>query len=458
MINKAVSVTDFGAIAGVTEFQSESIQKAIDHVFLAGGGEVLVPSGVYRVKGIRLRSGVTLHLLENAVLEGSQDPDDYNILQNDALEPVDADQLDDSTWERVGGAPEHFHKYASRWHNAVIRIYNAENVAIIGEKGSAIDGKNCYDARGEEFYRGPHGISIIGSHHIVLRGYTARNTGNWAQAIQNSSNILVENVVNEAGHDGVHLTTCEDVIVRHCKFYTGDDCVAGYNNKNILVEDCEINSACSAFRFSGTNVLIHHCHIFSPPKYLFRGRMSKEEKAAGIMSNDSEHYKDKSPFMLSVFTYYAELATDIHNLGTNITIRDCMIENADRFLHYNYSGNETWQQGKPLLDIKFENIKASGIAMPLTAYGDAEMPVSLTLENIEFSFRDGKEDTTFIHAANYKKIRIKNISLHGAKADHLIKSWDTDRKGEIEIINVKSDIPTDNLVVYTDEAFCCHAI
>ncbi len=124
-----VSVTDFGANPDSVDFQDASIQKAIDHVFLAGGGEVLVPSGVYHVKGLRLRTGVTLHLLENTILEGSSDPDDYNILKNDTLEPVDSDQLDDSTWERVGGAPKHFHKYASRWHNAVIRIYHAENVA-----------------------------------------------------------------------------------------------------------------------------------------------------------------------------------------------------------------------------------------------------------------------------------------------------------------------------------------
>jgi len=453
-----VSAADFGAVPGGDAFQDEAIQKAIDHVFLAGGGEVQIPGGVYHVRGLRVRSNVTFHLLENAVLEGSRDPDDYSILKDDKIEPVDPDQLDDSPWERVGGAPKHFHKYASRWHNAVIRVYHAENVAIIGEKGSVIDGKNCYDATGEEYYRGPHGISIINSEHIVLRGYTARNTGNWAQAIQNTKNILVENIVNEAGHDGVHITTCEDVIIRKCEFYTGDDCVAGYNNKNVLVEDCEINSACSAFRFSGTNVLVHRCHMFAPPKFMFRSRMSKEEKEAGIMANDSAFYKTNARSMLSIFTYYAEPATKIYNLGTNITIRDCLIENADRFLHYNYSGNELWQKGQPMLDIKFENIKASGIAMPLTAYGDADVPVEVTLENIEFSFSEGKEDTTFIRAANYKKIRMKNVKVLNAGADHLIKSWDTEKKGEIELINVECSIPEENRIVYTDEPFFCQAI
>ena len=453
-----VSVKDFGAVSGSTELQSAAIQKALDHVFFAGGGEVVIPEGVYRVGGIRIRSNTTLHLLENAVLEGSRNIEDYSILKNDTVEPVDPDQLDDSCWERVGGAPKMLHKWASRWHNGIIRALDAENIAIIGEKGSLIDGKNCYDALGEEYYRGPQGISIINCEHIVLRGYTARNTGNWAESIWNSSNILVENVINEAGHDGVHITTCEDVIIRNCEFYTGDDCVAGYNNKNVLVENCEINSACSAFRFSGTNVLIHHCHMFAPPKYLFRGRLTTEEKAAGIMANEGEYYKTEKRSMLSVFTYYAELATEIYNLGTNIVIRDCLVENADRFLHFNYSGNETWQTNKPMLDIKFENIKASGIAMPLTAYGDAELPVTVALENIEFSFKEGCENTTFIRAANYRKLRLKNVKVLNGTCDHLIKSWDLEKKGEIELIDVECGISEENRVVYTDEDFFCKAI
>ena len=453
-----VSVIDFGAVPGAQELQNEAIQKALDHVFLAGGGEVQIPEGVYRVGGIRLRSNTTLHLLENAVLEGSRDPRDYFILENDEIEPVDKDMLDDSCWERVGGAPKMLYKWASRWHNGIIRAYHAENIAIIGEKGSLIDGKNCYDAFGEEFYRGPQGISIICCENVVLRGYTARNTGNWAQSIWNTNNILVENIINEAGHDGVHITTCEDVIIRNCEFYTGDDCVAGYNNKNVLVENCEINSACSALRFSGSNVLVHHCHMFAPPKFLFRGLMTKEEKEAGIMANDSVAYAKNPRPMLSIFTYFAELATDIYNLGTNITVRDCVVENAERFLNYNYSGNAQWQMGKPMLDITFKNIKASGIVMPSAAYGDPDMPVSVTLENIDFSFKEGCEDTSFLYAGHYDKIRLKNVTVRNGKCDHIIKSWDNEKKGEIEFVNVKSNLDEKDLVKYTDEKFEYKAI
>ena len=42
----------------------------------------------------------------------------------------------------------------SRWNNALIKAVNAENVAIIGEEKSFLDGSDCFDELGEENYRG----------------------------------------------------------------------------------------------------------------------------------------------------------------------------------------------------------------------------------------------------------------------------------------------------------------
>jgi len=85
-----VDITQFGAEAN-DALQTEAIQHAIDHVFLSGGGEVQIPAGTYRTGSIRLRSRVTLHLLENAVLQGSRNPEDYFGYVHDAVEPLAAD-------------------------------------------------------------------------------------------------------------------------------------------------------------------------------------------------------------------------------------------------------------------------------------------------------------------------------------------------------------------------------
>lgn len=65
---KRFSILDYGAQSGTDELQTEAIQTCIDACFLAGGGVVEIPQGDYRTGGLRLRSGVTLHLLENAHL------------------------------------------------------------------------------------------------------------------------------------------------------------------------------------------------------------------------------------------------------------------------------------------------------------------------------------------------------------------------------------------------------
>ena len=67
-----VDVRDYGAMPDGGNC-TQSIQKAIDDCYLKGGGEVVVPAGIYLAAGLRLRSNVTLHLMENAVLQGSID-------------------------------------------------------------------------------------------------------------------------------------------------------------------------------------------------------------------------------------------------------------------------------------------------------------------------------------------------------------------------------------------------
>ena len=63
-----VNIIDFGAASNTCELQTKNIQNAIDECFTRGGGEVVVPEGVFMTGGIRLRSNVALHLLKNAVL------------------------------------------------------------------------------------------------------------------------------------------------------------------------------------------------------------------------------------------------------------------------------------------------------------------------------------------------------------------------------------------------------
>ena len=147
------NIKDFGALSD-GKLCTKEIQSAIDTCFLAGGGEVVIPEGNFITGGLRLRSGVTLHLLENAHLIGSIDPEDYLTYLKDEVEPISADDLEMITPTALPECQSRSAKPYSRWNNAIIRVINAKDVAIIGERGSVIDGRNCFDEKGEESYRG----------------------------------------------------------------------------------------------------------------------------------------------------------------------------------------------------------------------------------------------------------------------------------------------------------------
>ena len=429
-----VSILEFGANSGVSELNTSQIQAAIDHCFLSGGGTVQIPEGIFHTGGIRLRSNVTLHMMQNAVLKGSKNPEDYFGYMHDTVEPLDKHSITNAEFKRAEFSDNMDEDYkfiripGSRWNNAIIRGINAENISIIGEEGSRIDGCDCYDEQGEENYRGPHAINLFNCKNITLKGYCVQNSANWANSAFYCDNISVENIKVLAGHDGIHLTSCNNIKINSCEFYSGDDCVAGFDNVNVSVSDCVLNSACSAMRFGGTNVLVERCHMYGPCKYLFRGSLSTEEKKKGIMPSTKGHRNN----MLSVFTYYSDFSFPIRHQPGNIIIKDCKIDFADRFLHYNYSGNEPFQQNRPLQSIKFENIDATNISMPLTVYGDRDIKVSLEMKNINITMRKGYENIDFIHACNFENIKLKNISISNFKGVCIVKKWSD---GSIEFIN-----------------------
>lgn len=122
-----VNVREYGATGDGGTDDTAAIQQAIDDVHAAGGGQVLVPDGVYiidAVKSIRLKSNTQLRLSPKAILQAAPN--------NDA-------------------------------NYAVIRIINEENVEVAGGK---IIGERDYHT-GERGEWG-HGIQVLGSNRIRI--------------------------------------------------------------------------------------------------------------------------------------------------------------------------------------------------------------------------------------------------------------------------------------------------
>ena len=445
-----VNIKNFGAKSGSLP-QTAKIQAAIDCCYKNGGGKVIIPAGSFCTGGIRIRSGITLYLQSGARLIASKDPNDYMGILRDEIEPVLNKDITNTLWQPVDVRRnfEHMNCAASRWNNALIKGIDAHDISIIGEDDCYIDGRDCFDELGEENYRGPHTINFHRCRNIKLNGYEIRNSANWAHAMFDCKNLKINSVKVIGGHDGIHLTSCKNILIRNSNFYTGDDCIAGIDNLNVFVEKCTLNTACSAFRFGGRNVLVKNCRMFGPAKYLFRGSLTDEEKRNGVSSGKNHRYN-----MLSAYTYYADFSREIKNAQGNIAFKKCKIENSDRFIHYNFSGNEPWQRNKPLQSIVFKKIDAEGIKEPLVMYGDKSNPLNAKIIDSSIKFKNSTG--AFMLLCNCKRVLIKHADIKDVKGPVLIKKWSN--TGKIVLKHFTCNANNAVIENLADEPFECPSI
>src|SRR5215210_170939 len=75
------NITKFGAVADGVTLNTNSISNAIDACNKKGGGVVLVPTGMWLTGPVVLKSNVNLHLQRNAVLQFTEDFNQYPLVE-----------------------------------------------------------------------------------------------------------------------------------------------------------------------------------------------------------------------------------------------------------------------------------------------------------------------------------------------------------------------------------------
>lgn len=418
-MDRSYNIKDFGAVV-CDRLQTNAIQNAIDKCFTDGGGTVVVPSGIFRTGSIRLRSNVRLHLESGAILEGSHNPEDYFAYLDDEVEPLGV--TDEIINKKEGRSVNPF----SRWSNALIRAINAKNISITGEKGSYINGVDCYDEPGEEGYRGPHAMSFHNCENIYLEGYTIMHSANWAHNICVSQNITAKNITVYGGHDGFDARTCDNILIEDCEFYTGDDCIAGFDNNDVIIRNCILNCSCSALRFGGNNVLVEKCHSFAPGRFGHRYTLTKEQQKLSAPTDENCRHNMFTPFL-----YYCDFRAEIRKTPGDIIVRDCVFERPDSLFKLEFDGNHIWCCNRSLSSITFENCKVTDVCEPILLHGDEKEPISFKLKNVEITVRDGFENIPFATAINYEKIELENVKTEGY--DKLV--IETRSEGKTEFTN-----------------------
>ncbi len=246
-------VSKFGAVADGKTDCTSAFRKAIAACAKAGGGRVVVPPGRYLTGPIHLTNNIQLHLTENAEIVFSDKPEAY-------LPPV---------FVRVGGVE--LYNYSP-----LIYARDCTNIAITGKGRLNGNGTNWWAWKGREtreFFemaaRGvpverrvfgtpqaairPSFVCFISCTNVLLEGFGIVSGPNWTIHPVYCENVIIRGVTvatHGPNNDGIDIDSCRNVLIEHCVFDTGDDCVvlkSGYNEdgwrvgrptENVVVRNC----------------------------------------------------------------------------------------------------------------------------------------------------------------------------------------------------------------------------
>lgn len=379
------SILDFEAVEHSPLPQTQCIQNAIDACRKAGGGEVIIPEGVWNTGSLRLYSNITLHLLGNAKLIGSGSWNDYRLYHV----PTSLAYTCDPHFIKLWNLPPHY-------LNAIITGIQADNVAIIGEEGSEINGSDCFDPAGEEGFRGPMGIVLCKCTNVTLRGYRFADSANWSHQIDACQNVSLSKITITAGHDGFNLHHCTNVIIDSCDLKTGDDCIAGYDVNGLSVKNCRFNTSCNTFRIGGSNILVENCHFYGPGIYPHRisGRHNT----------------------LFAFEYYSHPADPVQQESFNWLIRNCTFDGLDSLIHYHFGDEIHLQTVCPLHDVTFLNVTMTGLIKVSEFTSDKERPCELRFKNASITMSEKASDDAFLSLGEGTLLTLNHTVFSGRTA------------------------------------------
>ena len=382
-IKISLNVRDFGAKGDGQTKDTVAIQQAIDRCNVLGGGEVIVPAGNYLTGAIALRSNVMLRLEKDAVIMGSPDLKDYQVMQ--------------VRWE-------------GKWiqgYSGLIYALDAKNIGITGP--GKIAGSDLVGGRpnGDNPLRRPALIEPIDCSNITFEGFSTQYHLMWSIHLTYCDTVAIKNLyIRSTGGngDGIDVDSCKHVMIDGCDIATGDDCISLKSGRGM-----------EGYKLLRTTEDVHISNCtFADSIFACIGIGS--ETSGGIRNVVIENCKFTAA---KTFALYMKSRVGRGAFIENISANNLEVSGmAGGFLRFNLSGSGLQDQdpvpgneGIPTTkNFSFTNIKVTDV--PVLVDGGTGIHPNKPLEGFVLSNITGTAKAG-ISLVNIKNANIKNINVTG---------------------------------------------
>lgn len=282
------NVLDYGAKGDGKTNCTKAINAAIAAASKKGGGTVFFPAGNFLSYTIRLKSNITLHLSQGAVLIGDQEKDGvgYDLPEEDA-------------WYKKFQDFGH-----SFWRNSLIYGDSLRDIAIEGH--GMIWGRGLYTYDKPEIKgSGNKAIGLKNCFNVTIRDISILHGGHFCILATGVDNLTIDNVRADADRDGFDIDCCKNVRISNC-------------NINSPTDDglCLKSSFGLGYARATENVTITNCHIYGYD----HGTLMD-----GTFKTD---FKDETPDAKHSITGRLKLGTESNGGFKNIAVSNCVFEHS----------------------------------------------------------------------------------------------------------------------------------
>jgi polygalacturonase len=279
---KQFIITRHGAVKDSNRLQTAIIQRIIDKASKQGGGVIIIPKGTFLTGALFFKPNTHLHVMEGAVLKGSDDIAHYPIMPS----RMEGQNLD--------------------YFPALVNAY--------GVDGFTISGKGIIDGNGKKYWEAfwqrrkenpqctnlevsrPRLVFIWNSNNVQLQDVTLQNAGFWSSHYYQCNNLKILNVritspyepIKAPSTDAIDLDVCNNVLIKGCYLSVNDDAIAlkggkgpwadttagNGANTNIIIEDtefgfCHSALTCGSEAIHNRNIIMRNCKIDEAKRVLW---------------------------------------------------------------------------------------------------------------------------------------------------------------------------------------------